>query len=191
MSPPLNLTLIYGSVRDGRRCDVVAGWAAAEVARHGRFALDTVDPRDGEIARALEGEGAALAALRARFGVADAFLLVVPEYNHSYPAPLKAVIDAAGREWQAKPVAFVSYGGLSGGLRAVEHLRNVVTELHATGIRDGVSFANVWEAFDDTGAPVDAAGAGAAMTVLLNRLVWWAAALRTARAAHPYGERAA
>lgn len=54
---------------------------------------------------------------------ADAFVVVTPEYNHSFPAPLKAMIDGHVVQWRAKPVAFVSYGGISGGLRAVEHTR--------------------------------------------------------------------
>ncbi len=49
------------------------------------------------------------------------------------------MLDLAYVEWQAKPVAFVSYGGVSGGLRAVEHLRQVFAELHSVSIRDGVS----------------------------------------------------
>ena len=56
---------------------------------------------------------------------ADAFVVVTPEYNHSYPASLKQAIDVLNAPWRRKPVAFVSYGGLSGGLRAVEHLRQV------------------------------------------------------------------
>jgi hypothetical protein len=71
---------------------------------------------------------------------ADAFVVVTPEYNHSYPASLKHAIDMAHGEWNTKPVAFVSYGGISGGLRAVEALRLVFAELHATTIRDTVSF---------------------------------------------------
>jgi len=62
--------------------------------------------------------------------IGRAFVVVTPEYNHGYPAPLKSLIDSVGREWQAKPVAFVSYGGVSGGLRAVEQLRQVFAKLH-------------------------------------------------------------
>ena len=49
--------------------------------------------------------------LTGRIAAADAFILVTPEYNHSYPASLKAVIDWHFTQWVAKPVAFVSYGG--------------------------------------------------------------------------------
>ncbi len=70
------------------------------------------------------------------------FVVVTPEYNHSFPGPLKAAIDRHVTPWQAKPVGFVSYGGISGGLRAVEHLRQVFAELHAVTVRETVSF--IW-----------------------------------------------
>lgn len=53
-------------------------------------------------------------ALPHRIGQADAFVIVTPEYNHGYPAVLKSLIDSVYEEWQAKSVAFVSYGGISG-----------------------------------------------------------------------------
>ena len=95
--------------------------------------------------------GRAWQSLQQALGLADAFVVVTPEYNHGYPAPLKELIDSVNAEWQAKPVAFVSYGGVSGGLRAVEQLRLVFAELHAVTIRDSVSFPGAWEQFDESG----------------------------------------
>lgn len=111
---------------------------------------------------------------------------MTPEYNHSYPASLKNVIDWHNAQWHAKPVAFVAYGGLSGGLRAVEHLRQVFAELHATTIRDTVSFHGAWSQFDEDGSPKDPEGVNAAAKMLLDQLGWWAQALREARTARPY-----
>ncbi len=76
-------------------------------------------PRSPEVARA-RGVADAPAGRGRRVRHRD------PEYNHSFPAVLKNVIDWHGPQWHVKPeVGFVSYGGLSGGLRAVEHLRLV------------------------------------------------------------------
>jgi NAD(P)H-dependent FMN reductase len=189
---PIPLSLIYGSTRDGRLCDTVAHWTAAQIERCGGFAVNAVDPGHPDVERAMAGkDDAARAALRRRIERAEAFVVVTPEYNHSFPAPLKALIDATGAGWQAKPVAFVSYGGISGGLRAVEHLRHVVAELHAVGIRDGVSFANAWDRFDGDGRLIDPDGAEQAAARMLGRLSWWAGALSRARAAHDYAEAAA
>jgi NAD(P)H-dependent FMN reductase len=131
----------------------------------------------------------ALASLRQKIAAADAFLVVTPEYNHSYPAALKLVIDSVYEQWQAKPVAFVSYGGASGGIRAVEHLRQVFAELHAVSVRDSVSFANVWEHFSGEASPKEQSLRSIA--VLLRQLKWWAAALHRAREASPYNQAAA
>ncbi len=186
MSKKIDLALIYGSTREGRFCDTVAGWAVGLIAAQEDFSLDVVDLVAIEHASA-EGRQA----LRARIGRAEAFVVVTPEYNHSYPAPLKALIDTAHGEWWTKPVAFVSYGGVSGGLRAVEHLRHVFAELHAVGIRDGISFANARGQFDPEGRPHDPEAVGKAMATMLGRLAWWALALREARQARAYPQAVA
>lgn len=181
--PPLHLALIYGSAREGRLCEVVGRWAATQIAEHGRFCVDLVDPA-GFGHRPLHGD--ALATLAHRLAQADAFVVVTPEYNHGYPATLKALIDAVGEPWHAKPVGFVSYGGISGGLRAVEQLRQVFAELHAVTVRDCVSFANAWDQFDAAGQLLAPERARRSMHLLLARLRWWSEALRDARQARPY-----
>jgi NAD(P)H-dependent FMN reductase len=100
------------------------------------------------------------------------------------PASLKAAIDWHFTQWTAKPVAFVSYGGAAGGRHAVLHLGNVLTELHAVTIRDGLAFPNYFVNFED-GNPLDPHATDYAKT-MLEQLAWWAAALRKARAEAPY-----
>jgi len=179
MPDPLKIGLVYGSARPGRFCDTVAGWVTERVWADRRFVLDPIDP-------AAEDQ----AELVRRIGEADGFIVVTPEYNHSFPAPLKALIDAANHEWHAKPAAFVSYGGISGGLRAVEHLRGVFAELHAVGIRDTVSFANAWEQFDEHERLRHPERTERQLATVLERLAWWAQALRDARLARAYGAAA-
>jgi NAD(P)H-dependent FMN reductase len=192
MQRKIDLTMIYGSTRDGRLCDRVADWVAARIEAHGGFTLERLDPARRDVADGLAGhDRAAHLALRHRIGAAEAFVVVTPEYNHSFTAPMKALIDSAYSEWQAKPLAFVSYGGRSGGIRAVEHLRSIFAELHAVGIRDGLAFANVWDQFDDSGRLLDPGAAEAGARVMLERLQWWALTLRQGRAERNYGEVAA
>lgn len=175
MSEIVRLGLIYGSAREGRFCDVVARWASQMAAKAG-FEVETIDPAH------LKDPGE----IRRRVGSGDGFVVVTPEYNHGYTAPLKSLIDSVGEEWQAKPVAFVSYGGVSGGLRAVEQLRQVFAELHAVTVRDSVSFAGAWEQFDGNGRLLRPERAERTMATMLKRLRWWALALRNARAAVPF-----
>ena len=182
----LRLAILYGSTREGRLCDEVAAWVAAQAGSRQGFSIDPIDPLLlGLPTRHEHRPGTAVRALRERLAAADAFVVVTPEYNHGYPAALKQLIDSAGEEWQAKPVAFVSYGGVSGGLRAVEQLRQVFAELHAVTIRDGVSFADIWSSFDANGALAASGAAREAAARMLAQLRWWAKTLRDARAASP------
>ncbi|MBM1172511.1 NADPH-dependent FMN reductase [Microvirga arabica] len=103
MTYPLKLALIYGSTREGRFCDIVANWAANEIWGRGDFSLDLIDPAELDLPfRPEQHDGAGPLQLKSRLEHADAFIIVTPEYNHSYPAPFKFLIDSAYREWQAK-----------------------------------------------------------------------------------------
>ncbi|MFJ3085260.1 NAD(P)H-dependent oxidoreductase [Streptomyces sp. NPDC086838] len=189
---PLKVAVILASNREGRFAPVVADWFLAHADGHPAIETEVVDVAALDLPTALAyrlepSTRELLADVSARLDGADAFVVVTPEYNHSYPAPLKNLIDWHRAEWQAKPVAFVSYGGVSGGLRAVEHLRQVFAELHTVSIRDTVSFHNAGAQFDDEGRHRDPAGPDAAVKTLLDQLVWWGRALRDAKRAHPYG----
>lgn len=181
---PLALAVIIGSVRDGRFGPAVASWFTDQVSPRREFHAEVLDLRDVELPYRFEAEPAeSFRRFRARLDAAEAMVIVTPEYNHSYPASVKQAIDASGPSWHAKPVGFVSYGGLSGGLRAVEALRPVLAEVHATTVRDVVSLHNPWATFAAGNHPE---GAEDATEVLLDRLAWWGAALRAARRAAPY-----
>lgn len=181
---PLRLAVIVGSTREGRRGRVVADWLVSTLIDNDAFEVDLIDLADVQLPAVYPMKAdERLTVYRARLAAADAFVVVTPEYNHSAPASLKQAIDLAGEEWKRKPVAFVSYGGLSGGLRAVEHLRQVFAELHAVGIRDTVSFHGQWNGFTADGQPRDPASAQQGVAVMLDELAWWGDALRIARAA--------
>lgn len=189
---PLKIAVIVGSTRKGRFGRVVADWFVGEAQQRDDMEFDVIDLAEVDLPATLpdftdEQEPEAVQTLAPRLAAADGFVLVTPEYNHSYPASLKTAIDWYLKEWQAKPFAFVSYGGVSGGLRSVEHLRPVLSEVHATSIRDTVSFHGAWERFDENGQPRDPDGCNTAAKSLLDQLSWWATALRTARNERPYG----
>lgn len=190
MSTPLHLALILGSNRQPRMCDAVSAWAADRIRAHGGFSIDRLDPLELGLPPAPSGAAdLSTHRLRQRVAAADAFLVVAPEYNHGYPAPLKQLIDAVDEGWQAKPAAFVGYGGFSGGLRAVEQLRQVFSALHAVPVRDCIALADVWRRFDDAGRMRDPGRYDRAAQAMLSRLHWWSRALRDARRAAPYPRR--
>jgi NAD(P)H-dependent FMN reductase len=182
---PYRLAIVVGSVRDGRVGPVVADWFTAIAGADPRCQVDLLDLADFDLPATLDGSGDTKA-FTAAIGAADAVVVVTPEYNHGYPGALKTAVDTAYVEWFAKPIGFVSYGGTSGGLRSVEQLRGVFSEVHAVTLRDTVSFANVWDQFDESGQPRAPERRQRAAHLLLDRLAWWAHALRSARVAEPY-----
>jgi NAD(P)H-dependent FMN reductase len=180
------LAVIVASTREGRFAPVVAQWFTQHAEAREDVGVDVLDLNDIQPYELSHGSPE-MTAFTKRVHAADAFAVITPEYNHSFPAPLKHAIDLLHAEWQAKPVGFVSYGGISGGLRAVEQLRLVFAELHATTVRETVSFPMAGNLFDERGQLRDPASADRAADALLDQLTWWARALRDARTIRPYG----
>ena len=108
---PLRTAVIIGSTREGRIGDRVGDWFVDHAKRHDDLAVGVLDLADFDFPASFPAAATPqMAAFVAEVGRAEAFVVVTPEYNHSFPAPLKQAIDYAYDEWQAKPVGFVSYG---------------------------------------------------------------------------------
>ena len=117
------LKIIIGSTRPGRSGGPVAEWFHELAARHGGFDADLVDLAEVGLPLFNEPENPS----RGRYSrehtkrwgqiiaAGDAFVFVVPEYNHGYNAATKNALDYLHAEWRNKPVGFVSYGGISAG----------------------------------------------------------------------------
>lgn len=177
---PLRVAVIIGSTRERRVGDSVGRWFAAEAGHREDLEVQVIDLVDFDFpARYPDEATPSMAEFAGLIDRADAFVIVTPEYNRSFPASLKQAIDYGYDEWQAKPVGFVSYGYRSEGRYAVEHLRAVFTELHTVTMRDGVSF-------DLLACDADPDGPGLAAKAMLDQLTWWGLALREARAVRPY-----
>jgi NAD(P)H-dependent FMN reductase len=184
---PLLVAVIIGSTRKGRVGDTIGRWFTAQARQRDDIELNVIDLADFEFpARYPEEATPQMAAFTAEVGQADAFVVVTPEYNRSFPASLKQAIDFAYDEWQAKPVGFVSYGCGSEGIYAVEQLRSVFTELQTVTVRNNVGFNLLDGGFDEAGARLDTDRAVQAARTMLDQLTWWGRALRSARAEHPY-----
>lgn len=177
---PLRTAVVIASTREGRFGPTVARWFMNAAASRDDLELDLVDLVDADLPTAYTRDiSPTTRQFVDRIRNADAVVIVTPEYNHSFPASIKQAIDLSGPAWARKPVAFVSYGGLSGGLRAVEALRVVLAEVRATTVRDTVSFHQF--PFDEAGVPDDPVATAKAAEALADDLVWWGRALRTAR----------
>ncbi|NUS01515.1 MAG: NAD(P)H-dependent oxidoreductase, partial [Nonomuraea sp.] len=114
----------------------------------------------------------------------DAFVFVTPEYNHSFNAVLKNALDYLHHEWQHKAAGFVSYGGVSGGTRAVNGLRQVVSTLKMIPVLEAVNipFYQQFVGEDGTVTPDDVMNTAA--DAMLAELAKLTGALRPMRLAH-------
>lgn len=141
------LRIIVTSTRPGRVGPTIANWFAAQVPAVLDFEVKVLDLAD--FALPLLDEPHHPAEQRylhehtrrwsASVAEADAFVLVMPEYNAGFTAPLKNALDYLYAEWHHKPVGFVSYGMTSMGLRAVEMIKPVLTALKMIPVSDAVS----------------------------------------------------
>ena len=145
MSTP-TLQIIIGSTRPGRVGPAVAEWFRDRAVAHGAFAVELIDlaevnlplfdePHHPRLRRYTHEHTKRWSATVER---ADAFVFVVPEYNHSFNAATKNALDYLVHEWAHKPVGLVSYGGVAGGTRAVQALKPILSQLKMTPLPESV-----------------------------------------------------
>ncbi|MFI6329652.1 NADPH-dependent FMN reductase [Micromonospora chersina] len=184
------LQIIIASTRPGRLGLPVAEWIHAAAVKHGGFdEVELVDlaewnlpfmdePNHPRLRRYVHQHTRDWSATIDR---ADAFLIVMPEYNYGYTAPLKNAIDYLAHEWAYKPVGLVSYGGVSAGTRAAQMIKQVLTTLKMTPIPEAVHIPFVAQFIGDDGALQPNETMDASATAMLDELVHWTAALAPLR----------
>jgi NAD(P)H-dependent FMN reductase len=187
------IAVIIGSIRPNRFGDKPGKWIFDHARAYGGFDVELVDLADYKlplfdaVASDLWVPTAEPEAIRwqQKLNEFDGYIVVTAEYNRSIPGALKNAIDWAYKPFNKKAVAYVSYGAV-GGARAVEHLRNVMVELQAASVRQGIhiggsEFAGIMmgqRTWDDIKPTFEAF-----VPDLLNNLSWWTHATRTAREA--------
>ncbi|HET8657164.1 MAG TPA: NADPH-dependent FMN reductase [Longimicrobiaceae bacterium] len=190
-APMFNLQVILVSTREGRKGPAVAEWLVGRAREHGRFQVELIDladvnlplfdePRHPRLGKYEHEHTKRWSAIVDR---ADAFVFVTPEYNYSAPPSLVNALDYLNREWAYKPVAFVSYGGVSGGTRSVQMAKQTVTALKMMPIPEAISIPFFVEYLDpDTGAFDPGVTQEKAATAMLDELLKWTGALKPLRA---------
>ena len=180
----LDLLVVVASPRTERIGHVLGRWVLEQLPDGVTASVvdvaDVALPPDSELQPG-GGQRTAASDLIAR---ADGFVVVTPEYNHSYPASLKRLIDWHFSEWQFKAATVVTYG-VQGGLLAGEHLRAVLAELSVVTTRRMVGLRAPWNHLSEAGFS-PAAGEGEAVTHAVRELCWWATTLRDARTYRPW-----
>ncbi len=184
----LKLQTIVTSTRPGRAGRPIGEWFHEAAKAHGNFDAELVDLATFELPLYDEPQHP----MRRQYehdhtkrwaesvNAADAFVFVLPEYNYSPPPSFVNALDYVFWEWQYKPVAFVSYGGVSGGLRAAQTARLQASTLKMMPIPEGVALPNFFAQLKDgtfTGNELNGQGVAAS----LNELHKWSGALAELR----------
>jgi NAD(P)H-dependent FMN reductase len=182
----LAIAVILGSTRPGRRGAAVANWVVeraltrgpgyelVDLADHPLPFFDEVHPPSSH--QYQRPHTIEWAETIARF---DGFIFVSPEYNHSTSAVLKNALDYLNLEWNDKAAGIVTYG-MSGGHRAAEALRTVLSELQVATVQGqvGLSLLTDFENFTEL-RPEERQVAS--LDGLFRQLESWASALKTVR----------
>ena len=180
------LGVIVASVREGRVGRSVADWFTECARTHGHFEIDLVDLKEVNLPmfaernhpRLQQYESDYQKAWSARVARLDAFVVVMPEYNHSTAPALLNALDYLLFEWNYKPVGLVTYGGISGGLRAAQMVKQTMSALKMVAIPESVAIPLVTQQIDrESGAFKSTDGNNKSATAVLDELGRWTGAL--------------
>lgn len=183
----LNVAIIVGSTRPGRKADSVAKWVDSVARKRGDAIYEVVDikgynlplldePVPPSMGKYSKPHTKVWAAKIASF---DAFVFVSPEYNHGTSAALKNALDFLYAEWNDKAAGFVAYGS-AGGTRAVEQLRLTLAELQVATVRSQVALS-LHTDFEDFTVFKPGAHQEKAVNDMLDQVLAWGEALKTVR----------
>lgn len=186
----LKLQVIICSTRPGRVGPSVGNWFKNFAGTHGKFDVSLVDLADFNlplydeahhpVQRKYEKEHTK--AWSASVSQADAYAFVTPEYNYGPPPSFVNALNFVYKEWNYKPCGFVSYGGVSGGLRAVQLEKQLVTTLKMMPMVEGVAIPMVATLLDENRNFKSNELIDNSANTMLDELYRWTEALKTLRA---------
>ena len=182
------LGVVLASVREGRTGAAVADWVLEQSRAHGTFEVELVDLKAVDLPLLREPHHPKLRKYTdpktqgwsRTVEALDAFILVTPEYNHGTPAALSNALDHLYSEWSYKAAAFVSYGGISGGLRGVQMTKPRLLAFNMMPIVEAVSIPFVAKQVHDGRFEANETQQ-TSLEVTIGELARWTAALSTLR----------
>ena len=187
------LNIIIGSTRPGRAGPIFGECLEGLAREHGKFEpvltdiaafnLPMLDEPHHPRLRKYEKDHTK--AWSKAIDAADAFVFVAPEYNYFVAPAIVNAIDYLVHEWRYKPAAIFSYGGVSGGLRAAQSLKPLLTSVGVMPIPEGVALPAYASLLDEKRAyhPTEQVQAGA--KAMLDELFRWSEALKGLRTGLP------
>ena len=181
----LFIPVILGTPRQGRMSEYAAKFVVEEVSKRDGIETTLIDIRQLPIPTTDAGEAIKDPGFSKMMMRSDALIIVVPEYNHSYPGLLKHVLDTNLSEYIHKAVGICGVSaGPFGGTRVIQNLLPVMRELGLVNIFWDVNFSNVQQAFDASGQLLDHAYVRR-FDQFLKELIWMAKVLRYGRETIP------
>ncbi len=185
----LKLHIIICSTRPGRVGPSIAQWFHQFAVRHGKFDAQLIDLAEFNLPVYDEPEHPVKQNYQhehtkrwaASVAAADAYAFVTPEYNFGPPPSLLNALNYVYKEWNYKPAALVSYGGVSGGMRAAQSEKNMLTALKMMPMVEAVAIQNVHQHFDQEKKFMPNEHHDKSAGALLDELHKWAVALKTLR----------
>jgi NAD(P)H-dependent FMN reductase len=177
----LSIPVVLGTTRKGRMSAHAARFMVEQIERRQGVTTDLIDLSKLPAPIDDAGESIKDPAFAEKMTMADALVLVTPEYNHSFPGLLKHVLDSCLKEYIHKAAGIVGVSaGPFGGVRAIQDFLPVIRELGLVNIFWDVNFGNVASVFDASGRLLDQAFIKRA-DKFLDELVWMAKTLRYGR----------
>ena len=182
LTRPVFLPVILGTSRQGRLSEPAARFVFSEVAKRPDMTSEFIDIRTLHLSMDDAGEAIKDSHFAATVERADGLILVVPEYNHSFPGLLKHVLDTNLKEYIHKAVGVCGVSaGPFGGARMIQSLLPVLRELGLMMIFTDVYFSNAGKLFPTPTSGITDPAYGRRVNNFLDELVWMARALRFAR----------
>ena len=187
------ISVIVGSTRQGRFSEKPAQWIFEHLRKRKEIEARLLDLRDfpmpffdQAVPPSMPGRppypNEVVQKWTAQIGASDGFVFVTPEYNYGTSAVLKNAIDWVYPEWNRKAAAFVSYGSAMGA-RAVQQLRETAIEVQMAPIRSSIPIpvATLWAHFQGGDVNKGLAEMDQQAAAMIDDLLWWTSALKTAR----------
>jgi NAD(P)H-dependent FMN reductase len=175
----MNIAIIVGSVRTGRKTPLAANYLRQELLKNDKITavtyLDIAEynfPVMQERNAYLKVKPEGMEEFSQKLEAADGIVVISPEYNGSIPGALKNTLDYFYPELSKKVIGLltVSAGNL-GGINVHHDLQKWVLHMRAYAIPMKYLLTQIHQAFDEAGIPTDEHFIKST-SLFINELTW-------------------
>lgn len=183
------LKVVIASTRNERKGIAVANWFTEKVRANEYFNTEVLDLKDINLPMLDEPLHPKLQRYQydhtkkwsQRVSEGDAYVFVIPEYNYGMPPALVNAVDYVFKEWNYKPAALVSYGGISGGLRSAQMSKLILTTVKLVPLTEAISITFFEQKINEQKAFVSDKHIDNSYDIMMEELLKWTKALKYMR----------